>query len=90
MQGWERAIHILLVQRTKPQNTNLLKEERNGKAVEDKRWASILGQLKVLTGLLKPASPTPSNTGSARSFHRDTERRIKDLTYGEVPQRGDV
>ena len=42
----------------------------------------------VLTLVLKPASPTPSNTGSARSFHRDTEWGIKGLRYSEVLQRG--
>ena len=38
--------------------------------------------------LLKSASPKPSNTKSARSFHRNTVRRIKVLQYCEVLQRG--
>ena len=33
------------------------------------------------TLLINSASSTPSNTGSARSFHRDTEIRIKVLLY---------
>ena len=37
---------------------------------------------------MKPTSPTPSNTGSARSFQRDTERGIKVLRYCMVLQRG--
>ena len=43
---------------------------------------------KALALFLKPASPTPSNTGLARSFQRDTERRIKVVLYREVLQRG--
>ena len=38
--------------------------------------------------LLKPASPTPSNTGSLRSFHRDTDKGIKVHRYCDVLQRG--
>ena len=37
---------------------------------------------------LKHASPTPSNTGSARSFQGDWERVIKVLRYCEVLQQG--
>ena len=37
---------------------------------------------------MKPANPTPSNTGSTRSFQRETERRIKVMRYCEVLQRG--
>ena len=44
---------------------------------------------KVLALLLKPASPTPSNTCMvSKLFHRDTENRIKVLRYSEVLQRG--
>ena len=43
---------------------------------------------KVLALLLIPASPTPSNTGSLKSFQRDTERSTKVLRYWEVLQRG--
>ena len=38
--------------------------------------------------LLKPASPTPSNTGLVRSFQRNTEKGIKVLLYCKVLQRG--
>ena len=34
--------------------------------------------------LLKPASPTPSNTELARSFQKNIERRIKVMRYFEV------
>ena len=40
--------------------------------------------------LLKSASPTPSNAGSARSFQWDTETGTKVLRYSEVLQRGGV
>ena len=43
---------------------------------------------KALALLLKPASPTPSNTGSLRSFQRDIERGTKVMRYWEVLQRG--
>ena len=38
--------------------------------------------------LLKPTSPTPSNTVEPRSFQRDTGRGRKVLRYREVQQRG--
>ena len=37
---------------------------------------------------MKPANPTPSTTGSTRSFQRETERGIKALRYCEVLQPG--
>ena len=45
---------------------------------------------KALALLLKNASPTASNTGSARSFQRDAERGTKVLRYCEVLQLGDA
>ena len=49
-------------------------KEEKGKIVEDKKRREQLGQQKALDLLLKPANPTPSNTGSTRSFQRETER----------------
>ena len=47
---------------------------RKEKIVKDySRDRAALANKKALTMLLKPASPTPSNTGSARLFQRDTE-----------------
>ena len=43
---------------------------------------------KALDLLLKPANHTPFNTGSTRSFQRDTERRIKVVRYYEVLLQG--
>ena len=43
---------------------------------------------KALILLLKPASPTQSNKGLTRSFHRDTEMEMKVLRYCEVLPRG--
>ena len=61
--------------------------DEKGKTVEDKKGESNWANKKALDLLLKPANPTPSNTGSTRSFQRDTERRIKVLWYYEVLQR---
>ena len=58
--------------------------------VGDKKRASSQANKKALTLLMKPASPTPSNTGSPRSYHRDTDRGIKFMRYCEVLQRGGI
>ena len=63
-------------------------KEEKGKIVEVKKGESNLANKKALDLLLKPTNPTPSNTGSTRSFQRDTERGIKVLRYCEVLQRG--
>ena len=65
-------------------------KEEKGKIVEDKKGESNKANKKALDLRLKPAKPTPSNTGSTRSFQRDTERGIKVLQYCEVLQRGDA
>ena len=55
------------------------------KGIKQRRWIK-----KGLALLLKPTSPTPSNTGSARLLHRDTEIGIKVLLlmrYYKVMQR---
>ena len=60
---------------------------------EENRKQKEIGQfglIKNTTLLVKPASPTPSNTGSARLFHRDTERGIKVLLYCKVLQWGGI
>ena len=58
--------------------THRTKEEKV-KTGGNKKWSEQLGQLKALALLLKLANPTPSNTGSLRSFHRDTDYGIKVL-----------
>ena len=63
-------------------------KKTKGKLKVTKKGASSKANKKALALLLKPASPTPSNTGSLRSFHRDTEKIIKVLLYCEVLQRG--
>ena len=55
--------------------THSIKEEKR-KSIGDKKGASSLANKKALALLLKPSSPTPSNTGSQRLFHRDTEMGI--------------
>ena len=54
------------------------KKEEKGKTGGDK---------KALALLLKQISPTPSNTGSLRWFHRDTDKGIQVLLL-RVLQRG--
>ena len=86
MQGWERAINTLSVRRPQPHTTNQLKEEKD--KIGDKKERAYHANRKALALLLKPASPTLSDTGSLRSFKRDTERGTKVLWYWEVLQRG--
>ena len=77
----------LSVQRPQPHTTNPWKKEKD-KTLEDKKERADHANRKALALLLKPASPTPSNTASLRSFQRDTERGTKLLRYWEVLQRG--
>ena len=80
MQGWERAI-TLSVRIPQPHNTNPKNERKERENKRRQKGASSKANKKALALLLKPASPTPSNTGSLRSFHRDTETGIKVLLY---------
>ena len=59
-------------------------KKEKGKIVGDKKGESNYANKKALDLLLKPANPTPPNTGSTRSFQRDTERGIKVLPSCEV------
>ena len=68
------------VLRPQPHTTNPWKKEKD-KTVGDKKERADHANRRALTLLLKPASPTPSNTGSLRSFQRDTERSTKLLRY---------
>ena len=70
-------------------NNNIDRKKRKGKRVEDhSRDRAAYANRKALALLLKPASPTPSNTELARSFQRDTKKGIKVLLYCKVLQRG--
>ena len=81
VQGREgESENTLSVQRPQPHTTNPWKEERD-KTVGDKKERADHANRKALTLLLKPASPTPPNTGPLRSFQRDTERGTKLLRY---------
>ena len=93
--GWqckaerESDIHPISPKTPAPQYQPIDRKKRKEKRIEDygkdrEAWANK----KALALLLKPASPTQSNTGLARSFQRDTERGIKVLLYYEVLQRG--
>ena len=68
-----------------PQYQPIDRKKRNLKRVEDySRDRAAKANKKALALLLKPASPTPSNTGLVRSFQRDTEKGIKVLLYCKV------
>ena len=62
VQGRER-VRTLSVQRPQPHTTNPWKGEKD-KTVGDKKERADHANRKALALLLKPASPTPSNTGS--------------------------
>ena len=76
VQGWD----TLSVQRPQPHTTNQWKEEKD-KTVGDKKERGDHVYRKALALLLKHASPTPSDTGSLRSFQRDTVMGTKVLRY---------
>ena len=50
------------------------KKDEKETTIDKKRSEQDWPTKKALVLLLKPVSHTPSNTGSVRSFHRDTER----------------
>ena len=68
MQGPERVRALY-----QSEDPNPWKEEED-KTVEDEKDRAGHANRKALSLLLKPSSPTPSNTWSLRSFQRDTER----------------
>ena len=74
----ESDIHSISPKAPAPQYYHIDRQKRKGNIVEDYyRDRAAWSNKKALALLLKPASPTPSNTGLARSFQRDTERGIK-------------
>ena len=78
MQGWERERTLY---QSKDSNPTLQGRKKKDKTVGDKKERADHANRKALALLLKPASPTSSNTGSLRSFQRDTERGTKLLGY---------
>ena len=85
----EESENTLSVQKPEPHTINPRKEEKDKTAGVKKERADHDNR-KSFALLLKPASPTPSETGSLRSFQRDTERGTKLLQYWEVLQQGGV
>ena len=71
MQGRERVRKLY-----QSKDTNPWKEE-DDKSVGDTIERAYHANPKALALLVKPSSPTPSNTGSLISFQRDTERGTK-------------
>ena len=85
----ESGIHPISPKTPAPQYQPIDRKKGKGKKVEDySRNRAALANKETLALLLKPASPTPSNTGLARSFQRDTERVMKVMLYCKVLQRG--
>ena len=76
MQAWER---VRTLYQSKDQNPTQPTHGRKKKIKqkEIKKERADHANRKTLALLLKPASPTPSNTGSLRSFQRDTDRGTK-------------
>ena len=85
MQGWESAIYTLSVQRHQPHKTNPQKErrERENSRIQKGNEKKAYVNNKALDLLQKPASPTPSNTESARSLYRGTER-LPNIAHREL------
>ena len=71
-------IHPISPKTSAPQYQPIDRKKKNGKRVKDySRDRAAQANKKALALLLKPASPTLSNTGLARLFQRDTEKGIK-------------
>ena len=85
----ESGIHPISPMTPASQYQPIDRKKRKWKKVEDySRDRTAWANKEALALLLKPPSPTPSNTGLARSFQRDTEKGIKVLLYCKVLQRG--
>ena len=79
----ESDIHPISPKTPAPQYQPIDGKKRKGKRLEDySRDKAAQANKEALALLLKPASPTPSKTGLARSLKRDTENRIKVLLPG--------
>ena len=85
----ESNVHPISPKTPAPQYQPIDRKKRKGKRVEDySRDRAAYDNKEALALLLKPARSTPSKTGLARSFQRDTEKGIKVLLYCKVLQRG--
>ena len=83
----ESDIHPISPETPAQQYQPIDRKKRKGKIVDDNsRDRAAYANKKTMALILKPASSTPSNTRSARSFQRDTERRIKVLWFCLVGQ----
>ena len=72
----ESDIHPISPKIPAPQYQPVDRKKRKGKIVEDySRDRAALANKEALALLLKPVSPTPSNTGLARSFQRTMQFR---------------
>ena len=77
-----RDVHPISQKTPATQYQPIDRKKRKRKRVEDySRDRAAEANKEVLALLLKTASPTPSITGLARSFQKDTENGIKVLLY---------
>ena len=68
----ESYLHPISPKTPVPQHQPVERNKKRGKTVEERRdWAAYRPK-NMHDSALEPASPTPSNTWPARSFHRDT------------------
>ena len=83
----ENGIHPISPKTPAPQCQPIDRKKREGKKVEEySRDRAAYANKEAFVLLLKPASPTPANTGLPRSFQRDTEKGTKVLLYCKVLQ----
>ena len=75
-----------------PQYQPMESKERieRGEQKKIKGSAQLRPLKKTLSLLLRPSSPTSSNTRTSRSSYRDTKKGIKVMWYCEVLHQGDV
>ena len=87
----ESDIHPISPKTPAPQYQPIDRKKRKGKMVQDySRERAAWANKKALALLLKPASRTPLNTLSVRSFQRDTARGTKVLRYDVAHRYTDV
>ena len=79
VQGQERV--RILYQSKDPNRTQPTNGRKKKRIRRRQKERADYANRKALALLLKPVSPTPSNTGQPRSFQRDTERSTKVVLY---------
>ena len=97
MASWESEGQTMAVRRPNPtqsipsceserQSIAVDRKKRKGKSKKIKSVRAAYSNSSLFYLLLKPVIPTPSNTWSQGSFHRDIDWCIKVLPYREFLQ----